>query len=248
MRFSLVFLALALVVPASAGAGAVRETARHLAADYESLFTWESLGLAAGTVAAGLITNHSADDRAASPTRSPYFSTADKRLSDAGLYLSLAAPAGFLGVALILNSNSQARTVALQTGEEMVESLLFTIAAAGFLKLTIDRTRPDGGSQSFPSFHTAATFSAATTLAYRFPWFVGAPALGFATAVGFARADSKRHFVSDVVAGAGIGALFSTAVYLGHRRLASENAGQARWQITPVVSTENASVVASYFF
>jgi undecaprenyl-diphosphatase len=66
---------------------------------------------------------------------------------------------------------------------------------------------------SFPSGHTATTFALATLLACQFPQW--APLLFLlATAVGYSRIYVGVHFVSDVVAAAGIGIASTAAVVL----------------------------------
>ena len=61
-------------------------------------------------------------------------------------------------------------------------------------------------SPSFPSGHTAAAFSLATSLSITYPkWYVIAPSAVWACGVGFARINQGVHYPSDVVAGAAIG-------------------------------------------
>lgn len=69
--------------------------------------------------------------------------------------------------------------------------------------------RPDVGSKnSFPSGHTAQAFASATLFSDYFaqdnPWLKAAAYLT-ATSVGALRVMNNRHWVSDVIAGAGIG-------------------------------------------
>ena len=65
---------------------------------------------------------------------------------------------------------------------------------------------PDADSPSFPSGHTAAAFSLATSLSITYPkWYVIAPSAVWACGVGFARMNQGVHYPSDVVTGAAIG-------------------------------------------
>lgn len=84
------------------------------------------------------------------------------------------------------------------------------------LKNSIDETRPDGRPYSFPSGHTANAFLGAH-LAYK-EFKDSAPGLGYAgyamaALVGASRVYNNRHWVCDVLAGAGIGIL---SVELSH--------------------------------
>ena len=59
---------------------------------------------------------------------------------------------------------------------------------------------------SFPSGHTAAAFSLATSLSITYPkWYVIAPSAVWACGVGFARMNQGVHYPSDVLTGAAIG-------------------------------------------
>lgn len=77
------------------------------------------------------------------------------------------------------------------------------------LKYTVQRQRPDNSSRnSFPSGHTAIAFTSATILhkeyGWRSPWFsIG----GYSAAAitGISRIMNKRHWLTDITAGAAIG-------------------------------------------
>ena len=73
------------------------------------------------------------------------------------------------------------------------------------LKYSIDSTRPNGESHSFPSGHTTTAFAGAGYLRVRYGWRVGLPFELVAATVGFARVQSHDHHWYDVVAGAAIG-------------------------------------------
>ena len=73
------------------------------------------------------------------------------------------------------------------------------------LKYAIDADRPNGGSQSFPSGHTAAAFMGAEFIRKEYGWQWGVPALAAASWVGYTRVRSDNHYWRDVIAGAAIG-------------------------------------------
>lgn len=90
-------------------------------------------------------------------------------------------------------------------------------AVVNSLKYSVQVERPDGSTRnSFPSGHTATAFMAATILhkeyGHRSPWF---SILGYAaaTATGVTRQLNNRHWMSDIMVGAGIGILTAELGY-----------------------------------
>ena len=92
---------------------------------------------------------------------------------------------------------------------------------AGFvngIKYTAKEMRPDGSSaNSWPSGHTATAFVGASLLhkeygLTRSPWWSVA-GYGVATATGVMRVLNNRHWISDVMSGAGIGILSTELGY-----------------------------------
>ena len=86
------------------------------------------------------------------------------------------------------------------------------------IKYTASEMRPDGSSaNSWPSGHTATSFVGATILhkeygLTRSPWFSVA-GYGVATATGVMRILNNRHWISDVLSGAGIGIMSAELGY-----------------------------------
>ena len=86
------------------------------------------------------------------------------------------------------------------------------------IKYTAKEMRPDGTSaNSWPSGHTATSFVGATILhkeygLTRSPWYSVA-GYGVATATGVMRILNNRHWISDVLSGAGIGILSTELGY-----------------------------------
>ena len=99
---------------------------------------------------------------------------------------------------------------------QLAEAYGVTMAVVYVLKPIVDRQRPDGGSQSFPSGHSASAFAGAAFLQRRYGWSYGAPAYAVAAFVAYSRVESKRHWTSDVIAGGAIG-IASNLVFT-HRR------------------------------
>lgn len=90
--------------------------------------------------------------------------------------------------------------------------------AVNSMKYTIKRERPDGSkNNSFPSGHTATAFMAATIM-HREYGLTRSPLYSIggytiATATAFSRQLNNRHWLSDVLAGAGIGILSAELGY-----------------------------------
>ncbi len=85
------------------------------------------------------------------------------------------------------------------------------------IKHTTNVTRPDGtDNHSFPSGHTATAFMTATMLTKEYghisPW-IGMGAYSFATATGLMRIANNKHWLSDVLTGAGIGIISTELGY-----------------------------------
>lgn len=87
---------------------------------------------------------------------------------------------------------------------QFVASSAVTLGLTYGLKFSVDERRPDGGSHSFPSGHTAAAFLGAAYIHERYGWRWGIPAEIAAGLVAASRVEAKRHFVHDVLAAAAI--------------------------------------------
>lgn len=85
------------------------------------------------------------------------------------------------------------------------------------LKTTTQVERPDGSNRhSFPSGHTATAFMTATMLTKEYghisPW-IGIGAYSVASATGLMRMANNKHWLSDVMTGAGIGIMSTELGY-----------------------------------
>jgi membrane-associated phospholipid phosphatase len=103
----------------------------------------------------------------------------------------------------------------------LVKSELLMTAITFPLKAITREPRPDTGApNSFPSGHTAQAFTAATVLHLEYgkdhPLV---SVLGYVTAsgIGVLRVMNNRHWICDVLAGAGIGILSTNLAYRTHR-------------------------------
>ncbi len=110
------------------------------------------------------------------------------------------------------------------TAVEAAEAFLVAGAIVTILKAATMRERPSAGkgsfsfrwgAKSFPSGHTAVSFAVFTVVAqrYRLPALYLLPAL-----TAFARVYKDAHWLSDVVAGAGIGYIAGRSIVELHRK------------------------------
>ncbi len=102
----------------------------------------------------------------------------------------------------------------------LAKTMLIQHILVSTLKNHIDMERPDGGTSSFPSSHTARAFAAATFMHYEYgeisPWYsIGA--YSAAALTGYLRMAHNHHWVNDVLIGAGIGVLSANIAYHTHQ-------------------------------
>ena len=97
-------------------------------------------------------------------------------------------------------------------------SISLASITSGTIKRTIEVERPDGSDfRSFPSNHTTIAFVSATFLHEEYKdqsiWY-GIAGYSIATATGVLRMLNNKHWMSDVMVGAGLGILATKVVYL----------------------------------
>jgi len=97
-------------------------------------------------------------------------------------------------------------------------SVSLASVTTGIIKRSTDVLRPDGsGYLSFPSSHTTLAFASATFLHEEYKdqsiWY-GVAGYSIATASGVLRMLNNKHWMSDVLVGAGIGILATKVTYL----------------------------------
>jgi hypothetical protein len=130
-------------------------------------------------------------------------------------YAPIVTVYGLNALGLKGKNNFGNRTALLIKSELLVGVLTYS------LKKVTAVPRPDTGQPtSFPSGHTAQAFAAATFMSKEYGhksiWYsIGAYTV--ATGVGTIRVMNNRHWVSDVLVGAGIGILSTNLAYLTHQ-------------------------------
>jgi len=90
-------------------------------------------------------------------------------------------------------------------GLDLVRAELLQEGLVQVIKVSVNRTRPNGQKYSFPSGHAAATFAFASVIERHLGARLAWPTLLIATYVGTSRLHDNVHFLSDVVFGAALG-------------------------------------------
>jgi PAP2 superfamily len=142
-----------------------------------------------------------------------------RRVEHAGTALMYGLPAAALLATWALDPSENANAAGdsadrfhwLLMGGTPRHDLLLALGRAGLttgaLKYSINETRPNGGSHSFPSGHAAVSFTGAEFIRKEFGWGWGVSAYAAASFVAWSRVEADKHYTHDVLAGAAIGIL-----------------------------------------
>lgn len=129
-------------------------------------------------------------------------------------YLQYGPMIGWAGLSLAgVNGRSQPVD---RVGIALVAHGLMSVVVLGLKKVTRERRPDDSDSYSFPSGHTALAFTGAGLLDREFGGvspFIPISGYAMATTTGFFRVVNDKHWVSDVLVGAGIGLLSAEVAY-----------------------------------
>lgn len=144
-----------------------------------------------------------------------------KGISASTYVLSVATPLTYFITGAISGNKNLKKTALFIT-----ESIAISQAVSFSLKAVANRERPavkdptfiavtKANNASFPSGHTAAAFSLATSLTISNPrWYVIVPSYTWAGLVGYSRLYLGVHYPTDVIAGAILG---SGSAWLSYR-------------------------------
>jgi len=118
---------------------------------------------------------------------------------------------GLNGVGIQGKHNFRDRTLIVLISNGIME------AGSQITKKSVHELRPDGEDyESFPSGHTASAFTAAEYLYQEYkdvsPW-IGISGYAVAGATGVLRLYNNKHYLGDVLAGAGLGILSTKIAY-----------------------------------
>jgi membrane-associated phospholipid phosphatase len=127
-----------------------------------------------------------------------------------------------------------------------VMSMTMMTGSVTSLKKLSRRERPDNSVfNSFPSGHTATVFASAEFLKQeygdQYPW-LAYTGYAVATATGALRMYNNRHWLSDVVAGAGFGILSTKASYILYPKLKRLLTGNEKAAFNMMPTYQNKSI------
>lgn len=134
----------------------------------------------------------------------------DHRVFSADNYLQFLPFVAYEGLGLIGVPSRHAFRDRLMAG--LTAELALEVLTRGW-KAAVDETRPDGSRHSFPSGHAARAFAGAELIRLDYGIAPAVTAYAFATGIALMRLYNNRHWLTDVVAGAGIGIL---SARIGH--------------------------------
>ncbi|WP_439558843.1 phosphatase PAP2 family protein [Dyadobacter sp.] len=192
-------------------------------------FSFPQLYAPSALILAGFIANgHSRESikNEIAEERKEHFPRFKTRLDDYLQFSALAAAYGLDAAGIKSKTDFVNRSVILVKGE------ILAISTVMVLKKAFHIQRPDGSSyNSFPSGHTTQAFAAATFLSEEYKGtYQWMPYVSYtvASSVGILRVANNRHFISDVLVGAGVGFLSMKVAYWTHqykwgKRLNREN-------------------------
>lgn len=147
--------------------------------------------------------------------------------------------------------NERLRSTAVLSGEAVLQATAFTYG----IKYIARRERPDDplgngrffhGDNSFPSEHAAAAWALAAVVSKEYPGPLTKLLMyGGASGVSIARILAARHFPSDVVVGAALGAFVGQQVYSAHHP--EDNHRYGTFERSTHEAVRNPSMMASRY-
>ncbi len=182
-----------------------------------SLFNRKQLYTPTSLIIAGLLVSGNSSEsikNEIAEERNEQLHTFHTRIDDYLQYSPIAIAYGLDALGVRSKTDIANRTVILLKGE------LIMTAVVRSLKAATKELRPDGSAfNSFPSGHTAQAFVAAAFLCEEYKQYKFVPFIsyGLASSVALLRMANNKHYINDVLVGAGIGILSTKLAYWTHQ-------------------------------
>ena len=214
-----------------AGAQSVASLFTTLPADFGHLFV-PSTAIVLGIGGAASAAVHPQDDEIA--VRIGATEGARVKVFRAGHVLGDSPAQAALALGVYVAGRMSGRPGLGAAGADLVDAQIVNGVLTQGIKVSVDRTRPNGSRYSFPSGHTSATFATAAVIQEHYGWKVGIPAYAFAGFTGWTRVRDGQHWLSDVVFGSAVGIIAGHAVTIGH--------GRHSWSVVPAAAPGGGAV------
>ncbi len=154
-------------------------------------------------------------------------------------YLPIASNVGLGFVGVPARHPFRERLVVSATGYVAMQTIVWVT------KYFVNEKRPDSNARnSFPSGHTAMAFVGAEMIRKEYGNAWGAGAYVFASGIGFMRMYNDRHWLNDVIGGAGFGILAANIAYWAlplERKILHWDTESAEMSIVPIYNSDDKS-------
>jgi len=133
---------------------------------------------------------------------------------------------------------------------DLLDAAVVNFTYTEVLKVAVGRERPNGqDNKSFPSGHTSQAFAMASVAQQHYGWKIGVPAYALAGLMGASRIHEDKHWLSDVVAGAGLGYIVGrTVVRVNSKSLERLASAGATLRVSPIVTRRARGMQVSVAF
>lgn len=160
-------------------------------------------------------------------------------IDDYAQYLPIASNVGLGFVGVPARHPFRERFVVSATGYVTMQTIVWVT------KYFVNEKRPDSNARnSFPSGHTAMAFVGAEMIRKEYGNAWGAGAYVFASGIGFMRTYNDRHWLNDVIGGAGVGIMAANIAYWVlplERKILRWDSESAEMSIVPIYNSDDKS-------
>ena len=214
-------------LPASTGIKSVfRETWRDFKAFPRRRSTWAILAISGGAALASHPLDDDANAKLGGSDAAGKFFAAGKYLGAVYTQAGVAVGLYAIGRYVMPHAEGAPKTNKVShLGFDMLRALAVSQSLTQVIKFSVQRDRPTGECCAFPSGHASASFATAAVLE-RHLGYRALPTYLVASYVAMSRLHDNRHFVSDVIFGAGLGIASGWTVVGRH--------GRSSFALTPV--------------